>query len=75
MRRRLLEQKRRALTKTRETAERKLEAAERKLARCGPFRRRGRDELRAEIELQRRAIDLANERLAETTRMLERSTL
>ena len=68
MRRRLLEQKRRALAKTRDTAERRLETAERNLTRCGPLRRRARNELRTEIELQRRAIALIHEQLAETTR-------
>ena len=66
MHRRLLEQKRRALLKTREAAEQKLEAAERKLAGRGVFRLRARNELRTEIDLQRRAVDLADERLAET---------
>ena len=49
----------------------RLEAAERRLQRSGSFRRQGRSELRAEIDLQRRAIDVANERLAETVASLE----
>ena len=75
MRRRLLEQKRRALLKTRDAAERKLEAAERKLAGRGVFRLRDRNELRTEIDLQRRAVDLADERLTETAALLEESKL
>ena len=75
MRRRLLEQRGRALSTARDAAERRLEAAERKLAGRGAFRRRGRDELRAEIELQRRAIDLTGEQLAETAALLEESKL
>ena len=66
MRRRLLEQKQRALAKTLETAERRLAKAERDLTRCGPLRRRVRNELRTEIALQRRAIALTHEQLAET---------
>jgi len=73
MRRRLLDQKRRALSKTRDAAEVRLEAAERKLALCGAFRRRARDELRAEVQLQRRAIDLAHEGLTETGALLDES--
>ncbi|MEJ7569201.1 MAG: MobF family relaxase [Gaiellaceae bacterium] len=72
---RLLEHKRRALTKTRDAAEQKLEAAERQLAQCGPLRRRRRDELRGEIELQRRAVDLTDERLAASATSLEESQL
>lgn len=75
MRRRLLEQKRRALSKTRDTAERRLEIAELKNAGRGPFRRLLRDDLRAEIDLQRHALKLADERLAETTALLEKSRL
>ena len=71
MQRRLLEQKRRALTKTRDGAERRLEDAERRLERSGTFRRHGRAELRAEIELQRRAIALAKQQLAETIESIE----
>ncbi len=70
---RLLEQKRRALVKTREVAERRLEMAERELAHRSPVRRRRRDEVRTEIGLQRYAIDLADERLAETTALLEQA--
>ena len=72
---RLLEHKRRGLTKTREAAQRKLEAAERQLAQCGPLRRRRRDELRAEIELQRRAVNLTDERLVDSVALLEKAKL
>ncbi len=72
---RLLEHKRRALTKTRAAAEQKLEAAERQLAQCGPLRRRRRDELRAEIELQRHAVDLTDERLVASAALFETSRL
>jgi hypothetical protein len=68
---RLLEQKRRALAKTHDTAERKLETAQRELDRCSPLRRRRRDELRADIELQRHAIELTDARLIETVTLLE----
>jgi conjugative relaxase-like TrwC/TraI family protein len=71
--RRLLEQKRRALSKTRDAAERKLEAAERQLTGRSVIRRRARDELRAEIDLQQRAIALADERLRETAALLTES--
>src|SRR5262249_23955471 len=64
-RRRLLHQKRLALTKTLETAERKLENAELDFMRCSPLRRRVRNELRTEIELDRRAIALTQDQLAE----------
>ncbi len=70
-RRRLLDQKRRALAKTLETAERKLEKAERDFTRCSPLRRRVRNELRTEIELQRRAITLTQDQLAETSFQIE----
>jgi hypothetical protein len=73
MRRRLLDQKRRALSKTRGAAERRLETAERKLAHCGAFRRRNRDELRAEIKLERRALVMVKQRLEETDALLEAS--
>lgn len=63
---RLLEQKRRALTKTREAAERKLEIAERQLEQCSPLRRRRRDDLTAEIDRQRQAVDLVDRRVANT---------
>src|SRR6266536_693202 len=59
MRRRLLEQKRRALTKTRNSAQDRLEVAQRRLAKCGRLHPRRREELRTEIELHRRAIQLA----------------
>jgi hypothetical protein len=72
-RRRLLEQKHRALSKTRHVAEERLETAERKLAKCGPLRRRTRDDLRSEIDLQRRAIDLVDEQLLETQALLQRA--
>jgi conjugative relaxase-like TrwC/TraI family protein len=74
-RRRLLDQKRRALTKTLETAERKLENAEADFTKCGSLRRRTRNELRAEIELQRRAIALAQEQLAQTSVRIEEARL
>jgi conjugative relaxase-like TrwC/TraI family protein len=73
--RRLLEQKRRALAKTLETAEQKLEQAEHDLTRCSPLRRRVRNELRTEIELQRRAILATRERLAETRLQIEEARL
>ena len=75
MRHRLLEQKRRALSKTRAAAERRLETAEQKLAQCGAFRRRSRDELRAQIELERRALALVNQQFGETDALLEKSRL
>ena len=68
---RLLEQQRRALEKTYDTAERKLHAAERDLQRSNPLRRRHRDKLRTEIDLQRRAMEVADARLAETVRSLQ----
>jgi len=68
---RLLDRKRRALEKTRDTAERRLETAERELNRCSPIRRHRRDQLRAEIELQRHAIEVADTRLAETVTSLD----
>jgi hypothetical protein len=75
MRRRLLEQKRRALSKTRTATQRRLETAERKLAQCGAFRRRGRDELRAQIELERRALAQVNQQLGEADALLEKTRL
>jgi len=66
LRLRHLEQKRLALTKTREVAQRKLVNAERDLSRCGPLKRRRRDQLRIDIELQRQVIETADERLART---------
>nr|MBA3375774.1 AAA family ATPase [Actinomycetota bacterium] len=72
---RLLEQKRRALAKTRDAAEGKLDAADRELAKCGPLRRRRRDELRTEVELQHSAIELARERLADSAVLLEKAKL
>jgi hypothetical protein len=75
MRRRLLEQKRRALSKARDAAERRLETAERKLAQCGTFRRRGRDELRAQIELERRTLAVVDQQLGQTDALLEASRL
>ena len=72
---RLLEQKRRALAKTRDAAERKLATAERELDRCSGLRRRRRGELRADIELQRHAIELADARLAEAVTSLEETRL
>jgi hypothetical protein len=73
--RRLLEQKRRALAKTLERAEQKLEQAEHELTSCSPLRRRVRNELRTEIELQRRAILATRERLAETRLQIEEARL
>ncbi len=70
---RLLEHTQRALEMTRATAERKLDAAERKLARTNPLRRRQPDRLQAEIDRQQKAIDLANERLAETATSLDQA--
>ena len=75
MRRRLLDQKRRALAKTLETAERKLEQAERDLLRRGPLRRRARNELRRETELQHRAITMTRQQLAETDTQIDESRL
>jgi hypothetical protein len=75
MRRRLLERKRRVLFKTRGAAEGRLETAERKLAQCRAFHRRGRDELRAQTELERRALALVNQQLGETDALLEASRL
>ena len=72
---RLLEQKRRALAKTRDAAERKLTTAERELGRCSPLRRRRRESLRIDVELQRHAIALADERLAEAVSLLEEARL
>jgi len=72
---RFIEQKRRALSKTRDAASRKLEAAERELARCSPLRRRRRDKLQADIELQRHAIELAGVRLGEAAASLEEARL
>jgi conjugative relaxase-like TrwC/TraI family protein len=72
---RLLEQKRRALTKTRDISERKLEAAERELDRCSPLRRRHREQVRLDIALQRHAMELADERLAEAVASLEDARL
>jgi hypothetical protein len=74
-RRRLLEQKRRVLSNTRTAAERRLLTAERKLAQCGAFRRQSRNELRAEIELDRRALVLLNQQLGETEALLGASRL
>ena len=71
--RRLLEQKQRALSKTRDVAEGRLETAERKLAKCGALRRRTRDDLRSEIALQRRAIELVDEQLLETAALLQQA--
>ena len=69
--RRLLEQKKLALTKTQNSAQRRLEDAEQRLERSGTFRRRGRAQLRAEIELQQHAIALAKRQLAETIESIE----
>ena len=68
---RLLEQKHRAQAKTRDIAGRKLEAAERDLDRCNPLRRGRRNQLRAEIDLQRHALERAETRLTEAVTSLD----
>jgi conjugative relaxase-like TrwC/TraI family protein len=68
---RLLEQKRRALEKTRDTARRRLGAAQRELERCNPLRRRHRDQLRADIERQSGAVEVAESRLADVAASLQ----
>jgi hypothetical protein len=70
---RLLEQQRHALIKIRDGAERKLESAERTFGRCAPLRRHRRDQLRVEIELQRRAIELADEKLDQLEQQREQA--
>src|SRR6266545_2498513 len=72
---RLLEQKRVALVKTRDAAERKLVTAQRELGRYSPLRRRRRESLCVDVELQRHAIALADERLAEAISSLESARL
>ena len=72
---RLLEQKRSALAKTRDAAERKLTTAERELGRCSTLRRRRKENLRVDVALQRHAIALADERLAEAVSLLEDARL
>jgi conjugative relaxase-like TrwC/TraI family protein len=72
---RLLEQNRLALVKSGQAAEQRLEAAQRQFADCGPLRRRRRDELRAEIELQRHALETIRERLEQNVALLERAKL
>ncbi len=72
---RLLEQKRRALARTRDIAERKLDGAERELDRCNLLRRHRREQLRAQINLHRHAIEVADERLADATASLEDARL
>jgi hypothetical protein len=72
LQRRLLEQKKLALIKTRDGAQRRVEDAERRLEQSGPFRRRGRAELRAELELQRHAVTLAKQQLVETIESIDR---
>jgi conjugative relaxase-like TrwC/TraI family protein len=71
--RRVLEQKQRALSKTRDVVEEKLESAERKLAKCGQLHLRMRDDLRSEIDLRRRAIEVVDEQLLETEALLQRT--
>jgi conjugative relaxase-like TrwC/TraI family protein len=71
LQRRVLEQKSRALTKTREAARQKLERATRELEGCGSLRRRRRGALVTEIDLQRRAIEMTDERLSDVTSSLE----
>jgi conjugative relaxase-like TrwC/TraI family protein len=61
---RLVAQKRLALSKAREVAQGKLEAAERELSRCGPLRRRRRERLRAQIDLQHDAVSAFDAELA-----------
>jgi len=73
--RRLLEHKQRAQTKTCGVAERKLELAEKNLASCGRLRRGARAELRAEVELQRRALATIREQLGETAAEIEHAKL
>ena len=68
---RLLEQKRRALEKTRDTAQRRLRAAQRELERCNLLRRRHRDQLRADIERQGGAVEVAESRLADVVASLQ----
>jgi hypothetical protein len=70
---RLLERKRRVLAKTRDGAEQKLATAERELGRCSLLRRRRRDELRAEIALQRHAVERADEQLDATVDLAEQA--
>jgi len=60
---------------TRDVAERKLATAERDFARCSPLRRRHREQLRAKIELQRHAIELAHEKLESTAMLIEQTRL
>jgi conjugative relaxase-like TrwC/TraI family protein len=60
---RLVAQKRIALTKSREIAQGKLEAAERELGRCGPLQRRRREQLRAQIDVQRYAVSAVDAEL------------
>jgi hypothetical protein len=68
---RLLEQQRRALIKTHKIAERRLETAERELDGCSRLRRSRQAQLRAEVALQRQAIELTQERLDQTAVSLE----
>ena len=72
---RLLEHKRLALVKTRDVAERRLEAAERSSRNWSRSVGAVVTSSRAEIELQRGAIDLVKEELAQTAALLEESKL
>jgi hypothetical protein len=56
-------------------ARRKMEAAERDLDRSRPLHRRRREQLRADIELHRRALEVADERLAGAVASLEDARL
>jgi hypothetical protein len=49
--------------------------AERELGSCSPLRRRRRESLRVDLELQSHAIALADERLADATSLLEDARL
>ncbi len=71
--RRLLEQKKQAQAKTLESAQRKLALAEEKRAACSALRRRARNELRAEIELQRHLVARLDRQLVETAAEIEAS--
>jgi hypothetical protein len=65
----LIEQQRLLLAKTRSKAQSRLTEAERELASLGPFRRqRVSAQLRSEIALQKRALQMAGEKLIELDR-------
>ena len=66
---RLIEQQRLVLAKTRSKAQSRLTEAERELASLGPLgRRRRAAQLRSEIALQERALQMADEKLIELDR-------